>query len=337
MSTGLKWFAKIWAMAALAAVAFSCGVRAEIVIGVAVPGSGPKVEIGKEIRDGANAALSLINQKAGADGPVRLQIENDECTDEGGSIAARKLVAAQVAFVIGHPCSNSAIAAAKIYAAAGVVLLAIGARHPELTSKRAGPGIFRLDGRDDRQAVDTVAVLAERLSPAVGMAAKRIAIVHDRTAYARGLADGVAAGLRARNVASIFVETIVAGEKSYEELVIKLKSNNVDAVYFAGFPAEALVILNALRANAVSALFIGSDSAYESETWKQMGRKQLGEYAVMLPTPPANAGGVLVFWDGLRRNAGTDSVPVSADAWAKLFGTDANGDAKVPSFRAQTP
>ena len=55
------------------------------------------------------------------------------------------------AFVVGHPCSGSAVAAASLYGAAGIVFIAPGVRHPALTAKRAGMTVFRLAGRDDRQ------------------------------------------------------------------------------------------------------------------------------------------------------------------------------------------
>ena len=153
--------------------------------------------------------------------------------------------------VIGHPCSNAAIAAANLYARGQVPFVAIGPRAPELTAKPAGPAVFRIGGREDREAADTVAVFAPILSSV------RVAVVHDRTAMARGLAEAVASGLKRRGVSDIAIEAIVAGERDYGAQVQRLKSLNAGAIYFAGFPAEAALIFDGAKAAGLTARFIG--------------------------------------------------------------------------------
>ena len=233
-----------WATLALSLLTASAA-RAEVVIGVVLSSTGPKSELSDLIRDAAVA-------HAGPD--IRLLIEDDACTAEGGAAAAARLIAAKAAIVIGHPCSNAAAAAAKAYAASGIPFVANGPRHPRLTTKRAGPAIFRLGGRDDRQAADTVAVYAPIL---IG---EPIAVVHDRTAYARTLAEAVATGLRTHGVPNVTIDTIIAGERDYDALAVKLKAQGVKAVYFAGFPSEAAVVFDGLKRTGLTARFIGSDA-----------------------------------------------------------------------------
>jgi branched-chain amino acid transport system substrate-binding protein len=247
------------AMTAHVVMAFCCllalgfAARADIVIGVAVPKQGVKASYGATLVAAAQVEADRMGA-TGRYGAVILAIEDDQCTAAGGADAAVRLVAKKVAMVIGHPCSNAAIAAAGVYVRAGVALVAIGARHPDVTSKRAGSTVFRLGGRDDVQAADTAKFIQD------GARSGKTAIVHDRTVYARRLADGVAASLRKGIGAQVSVHPFVAGEKDYATVVAAVLATRPDTVYFAGFPIEGAIILKQLRAAGSTAHFIGCDA-----------------------------------------------------------------------------
>jgi branched-chain amino acid transport system substrate-binding protein len=245
----------ILATASFVAVAFCCVARADIVVGVAVPSLGPKVALAAIIRDTLTADAASLNDRGGINAQtVALSIEDDGCSAEGGAAVAAKFVAAQVALVIGHPCSNAAIAAAAIYARANIMFVAVGASHPALTAKRAGPAVFRLGGRDDRQAVETAALMA----PLV--AQERVAIVHDRTAYAKALAEGVTVALKTAGVTPTLSATLVASEKTYPILIAQLKAAQIQTIYFAGFPHEAELIISELHQAGVYSRVFGSET-----------------------------------------------------------------------------
>jgi branched-chain amino acid transport system substrate-binding protein len=280
------------------------------IVGLAVPSNGPKVAFGEQLVTVTRAAIAELNAAGGINGePLTLQIEDDGCTADGGATVAAKFIAAKVALVVGHPCSNAALAAAKAYAGSGTVFLAIGARHPDLTAKRAGAAIFRMGGRDDRQAADTVSEFIDRLK------GQRVAIVHDRTAYARNLADGVTAQFKAHGVTDIVTGTLVAGEKDYGALVAQLKAANPAAIYFAGFPNEAELVVNGLRANGVTALMIGCDALAGSSV-------QANGVHVMTP---------------VAHDATLQSVSSILSAWATAWAaatTDTVADAAAPGLEA---
>ena len=82
---------------------------------------------------------------------------------------------------------------------------------------------FRTCGRDDQQGAVAGTYLAEHFKD------KRIAFVHDKTPYGKGLADETLKALKAKGGAAVLVEGINPGEKDYSALVSKLKSANVDA------------------------------------------------------------------------------------------------------------
>ena len=227
---------------------------AEVVVGVAVPGTGLKAAAGRRIVDAATAQVATLNAEGGAGGQaLRLVLADDGCSETGGRDAAEALIEQGAVLVLGHPCDGAAMAAARVYAGAGVWFGAIGAQHPALTAKRAGPAIFRLTGSAGDHARDTAANIA---SVAAG---KRIAIVHDRTAYARKLADGVAAGLKAVGSPAELIDGLVAGEIQYTALAGRLVARGVEAVYFAGFAAERQILKRDLAAAGAKTLIIAND------------------------------------------------------------------------------
>ena len=117
--------------------------RADPTIVVAGPATGRHAETLAAMAEGA--------RRAGAGHAIRLIEVDDGCDAGRAEGAARLIVADKPDLVLGHPCPAAAIAAAKVYAASGVLFIALGVRHPDLTDKRAGPTIFRLAGRDDRR------------------------------------------------------------------------------------------------------------------------------------------------------------------------------------------
>jgi len=167
-------------------------------------------------------------RKAAAGAPIEIIDADDGCDAARAAGAARVIAAGRPALVIGHPCPGAAIAAARVYADAGVLFIALGVRHPALTDQRAGPTIFRLAGREDRQgraAADALIALAP---------SGRIAIVQDRTAYARGLTAAITAALGERRITPPAVVPIVAGRRDYDAEVARLRASPPDAVFFAG-------------------------------------------------------------------------------------------------------
>lgn len=224
---------------ALVLLAGPASVQADIVIAVATPLSGPREAEGRAMTQAAQWAVDEINAAGGAAGePLSVIAVDDGCDAERGRAAAQSLVVRKPAVVIGHPCAAAAIAGAKIYAAEGIVFIAAAPRHPQLTKPRAGPTIFRLAGRDDQQGPAAGRYLAS------AYAGRRVAIIHDRTRYARDLADGVRAAFVAAAVAIHGEFGIVAGDKDFSATIQAVQLQKVDAVFFAGFPTEAEALLN---------------------------------------------------------------------------------------------
>jgi branched-chain amino acid transport system substrate-binding protein len=277
-----------WAAVALLALAparaeHPAASPAKLLIGLAGPFSGPYAADGEEMRRAAEAAVAAIDGAGGLLGTrLVLEVVDDGCERTRAQAAAERLAALAPALVVGHSCASAALAAAPVYAQAGLVMITPGARHPDITARRAGPSIFRLAGREDAQGAAAAAHLRAHAKSG------RLAIVHDRTAVARRLAEATSSALAEAGAPPPLVLTIVAGEKDYGALAARLAQSRVEAVLFAGFPIEAGIVLRQLRAAGSAAMFLAPDFAATAELVSAAGSAAEG-LNVLLPFEPRRA------------------------------------------------
>lgn len=328
---------------ALAGVASWPAVAADVMIAVPGPETGPQAVLAREIRRGVDAAAQDINAKGGVLGE-RLSIKtfDDQCSEQGGRASAGAVIDAGAAVVIGHPCTNAALAAASSYAKARTLFFAPTVRHPALTSapEQATVGLtFRLAGRDDRQG-DAAADWLVAQSPS-----RAIAIVHDRTAYAKAIAEATEKRLKTLGLTPL-VLTIVAGHRDYPEITGPVLQKKIEALVFAGFPDEAAIVLTGLRSAGSAAAFLGSDTL-ATPSFAERAAADSGTVRVLYPANgmldlKARANTALEAWAQAVNASGSRdpavvqkqlrSAPVSTPQGDLAF--DAEGDLAGPSYVA---
>lgn len=215
--------------------------RAEILIGVPAPYTGPNGWFGEETERGAQLAVAELNAAGGLLGQqIRIIKADDYCDGEQAVAAANKLIAEGVDFVMGHECSGAAIPAARIYAKAGILMMTPGATSPLLTEQGL-VNVFRFPGRADRQGALAGSYLAERWG------SKRIAVLHDGQAFGRSIAEQVRGALNARGVREAMFEEMTPGLTDYEPVVAKIRSADIDVLYYGGYAPEAGLLIRQLR------------------------------------------------------------------------------------------
>ncbi len=335
---------RVVALAAVSGLAGTVPALAEGEIAIVGPMTGQYAATGAAMR----AAVAPSETRDDT-----VTFEDDACRADAAIATAHRLVAMKAAVVIGHPCSSAAIAAAPIYAAAGVPIISTGARHPDFTDKRAGPLVFRLAGRDDRQG----AVAAEFLARLAD--GKPVAILHDRTFAMSTLAATAAAALAAdagRQAASTATRPatqfpFVASELNYDALAARVAAvapgDGIGAVLFAGYPSEAVVILKALRAHGVSAPFVGVD-ALATREFGQLLTSERGQVFV-LASPDAvgpdaiaaRTAAAIGLWRQARAARPHDpaaaiTLSVESGGANERVAFDTKGDAPVPSYLVTT-
>lgn len=328
--------------ASLDAIA-AASAQAEIRVGLAVPLSGQMASVGTAMERALQAAIADANGRGGVLGQtLTLSVEDDGCATATAAGAAAQLIAQKPALVIGHPCSSAAAAAVPVYANSGVLLIAVGARHPDVTRANAKLPVpaLRLAGRDDRQGAAASAWL---IAHAPG---RRVAIIHDRTVYARGIADGATAALLALGVTPVAVLPIVAAKHDYDTSLVALRESSAEAVLFAGYPEEAGIVLAGMVRLGLSIPLIGSDSL-ATAAFAQRAATAPMAVQTLLPLAPSAAEdetrGAFEAWVAAAERLGAvdpealSNALRSAPVETRTLGEvrfDLNGDLETPAFAA---
>jgi len=254
-----------------------------IKVAVAGPQTGQYASLGTQMTTGGETAVADINAAGGVLGKkLKLQIGDDACDPKQAVAVANQMAGDNVALVAGHFCSGSSIPASNVYAESNLVMISPASTNPALTDKRAGPNIYRVCGRDDKQGEVAGAYLAKHFGD------KNIAIIDDKTAYGRGLANEVKKSLNAAGVQEVFRESITAGEKDYSALVSKLKRADVDALFIGGYHTEAGLILRQMRDQEMDAVLMGGDALVTQEYWSITGPAGEGTLMTFSPDPRRN-------------------------------------------------
>jgi branched-chain amino acid transport system substrate-binding protein len=251
-------------LAALAATAAD-DAQADIPIGFNSALTGPYAWVGEPHLAGTELAIADLNAKGGVLGePLQLSVADDGCNAELAPLAAEKLVSEAVAVAFGATCSGAAIPASKVYRRAGILMIEAGATNPKLTE--AGDGaVFRLVGRDDLQGTMGGDYLADRWG------SSNIAIVHDTSAFGKGLAEEVKKRLNERGVSEVLFTTYAPGAMDYSDLLDQLSGASIEVLYVGGYSPEAGLIIRQARDRKYGVQLVAGDALSTGEFWLVAG------------------------------------------------------------------
>jgi branched-chain amino acid transport system substrate-binding protein len=118
--------------------------------------------------------------------------------------------------------------------------------------------------------------------------ARTFAIVHDGQAYGKGIAEKARRRLNEHGVAGILFDAIEPGRADYSTLIDRLQAEAIDALYFAGYTAEAGLILRQARSRGYDLQMIGSDALISEYFWHVAGPAAVGVRFVSMADPRAN-------------------------------------------------
>jgi len=265
-----------------AAMALGAPAQAQVKVGVGGPITGPNATFGAQLKNGAdqwaadvNAAGGLLGQK------VEIVVGDDASKPEQGVSVANKFIADGVKFVIGHFNSGVSIPASEQYAEAGVVAISPASTNPKLT-ERGLSNVFRTCGRDDQQGLVAAEYISKHLK------GKKIAVVHDKTPYGKGLADETQKSMNKAGIKEVLYEGINPGEKDYSALVSKLKAANVDVLYYGGLHTEAGLLVRQMRDQGLKTVLFSGDGITDKEFWTIAGPGAEGTLMTFGPDPRKN-------------------------------------------------
>lgn len=254
----MKTFA-LSGIAVAAVLAVTGAAQAQVKIGVAGPLTGPNAAFGAQLKNGAEQAAADINAKGGINGQkIELVFGDDVSDPKQGVSVANKFVGDKVKFVIGHFNSGVTMPASEVYAENGVMMISPSATNPKIT-ERGLWNVFRTCGRDDQQGAVAADYIVKNAK------GKKVAIVHDKTTYGKGLADETQKAMNKAGVKEVLYEGVNTGEKDFAALVAKIKSSGAQIVYWGGLHTEGGLIARQLRDGGVQATLMSGDGIASDE------------------------------------------------------------------------
>ncbi len=269
-------------MAATVALVGTVSARADITIATAGPMTGQYASFGEQMRRGAEMALRDINAAGGVLGQkLRLEVGDDACDPKQAVAVANAMASKGIKLMAGHFCSGSSIPASNVYSEENILQISPASTNPKLT-ERGLDNVFRVCGRDDQQGLVAGNFLADKFG------SMKIAIVHDKTAYGKGLADETRKTLNGRGVRETMYEAYTAGEKDYTALVSKLKRNKIDVLYVGGYHTEAGLMVRQMREQGMSTRLVSGDALVTNEYWSITGPAGQGTLMTFSPDPRKN-------------------------------------------------
>jgi branched-chain amino acid transport system substrate-binding protein len=252
---------------------------ADVTIATVGPITGSLAALGEQYKRGAEMAVADINAAGGINGEkLVLEIGDDACDPKQAVATANQMASKGVKFVAGHLCSGSSIPASKVYEEEGILQISPASTNPDFTDK-GGWNVARVCGRDDAQGAVAAAFIAKTF------AGKKVAVIDDKSAYGKGLADVTRNQLKAANFEVALSESYNPGEKDYTALVSKMKDAGVEAIYIGGYHPEEGIIARQMAEQGLKAQIISGDSMNNIEFWTIAGNAGEGLIFTFAPEP----------------------------------------------------
>ena len=247
-------------------------------LGLVVPTAADAGPVAQSMRRAADMAVGDWSLRLGR--RIELIVKEDAFDPRQAVVTAESFVQEGVWGVVGHIYSSTSISASAVYHEAGVPLVAPTATHPRLTAQ-GFDNVFRVSGRDDQQALVAAEFVVLRVK------ARRVAVVHDRTEYGRGLVETFRRELARRAARPVVAEESLAqGDRDFTTQVARLREARPDAVYFGGIFREAGHLVRQCRQAGVQAAFVSGDAVLDPEFVSLAGEEAAaGAYLTFAPDP----------------------------------------------------
>ena len=224
-----------------------------IKIALVGPTTGPVAQYGDMQMMGAKMAVERINAAGGVDGQMlEAVVLDDVCEPKQAVAAANKVVNQGIKYVVGHLCSGSTQPASDIYEDEGILMITPASTSPAIT-ERGFKMIFRTIGLDSQQGPVAGRYIANTIKPA------KMAVIHDKQQYGQGIAGEVKKTVESMGINVVLFEGVNKDQKDFSALITKMKSADVDFVYYGGYHPELGLILRQSREQGFTARFMGPE------------------------------------------------------------------------------
>ncbi len=271
----------------LAPLACAQGAVREVLIGYVAPMDDPDASSGagaaQMALDEANAASIRIGGEAVT---FKLLLQNDKADPRSAEQIARYLSKTGVVAVVGHWTSTTSIAAAPIYAEAGIAQLA-----PISWSKRftlaPGSSHFQGVGSDDMAMAYAVGYLSEHVHPRLVM------VIDDKAPLGVSMADSFERYAKAAGIETSRHSVSTQTSDFNPQLQIA-KTIRPDMILFTGRGAQSAAIARNLKRMGVSSGLMMTGPVVSTDFLAKINYSNEDLYAIV-PGPPMDGSKIQAF------------------------------------------
>jgi branched-chain amino acid transport system substrate-binding protein len=211
----------------------NAGDTGPINVGITGPFTGPYADPGIAIRNAGELAIADINAAGGINGrQLKAFNADDACDAQQGVQAAQKLLTQKIIAIVGGYCSGASIPESDtLHRNGDLPFITAASSNPKFTDQ-GYDNVFRMVSRDDAEAPADVSFMKEFLH------ASKIAIMHDNTTYAKGVADSAKQAAQASGMTVTYFDAITPGQKDYTAALVKVGSTHPDVLFYTGYYPE---------------------------------------------------------------------------------------------------
>jgi branched-chain amino acid transport system substrate-binding protein len=209
------------------------GATGPILVGITGPFTGAYADPGTAIRNAGELAIADINAAGGINGrKLQALSEDDACDAQQGTQAAEKLLTEKIIAIVGGYCSGASIPESDILHRSGdLPFITAASSNPKFTDQ-GYDNVFRMVSRDDAEAPADVSFMKDWLK------ASKIAILHDNTTYAKGVADSAKSSAAAAGITVTYFDAITPGEHDYTAALVRIGTTHPDVLFYTGYYPE---------------------------------------------------------------------------------------------------
>ena len=221
-----------------------------IKIGFFGPRTGRVYMYGELAMNGADLVYQQVNARGGIHGRKIVTVrEDDECKNEGGIAAAKKLIHQHQVFMInGGGCSNPALAARDEVEANKVPMVVLDAVADGVS--KGATWIF--------QPGPTASVeSAAQVDFAKGQGAKKVAVVWQNDAWGKSRFEPLMEKLKKEGITPVAVEEMTGEQNDATAVVLKVQKAGADAVIDVLYPKPSVVFMRDAVKFGYKPLYIG--------------------------------------------------------------------------------
>lgn len=271
------------AIVVAAVVVAGCGAESEtsdgkqiINIGHVGPLTGPISHLGKDNERGAGLAVDEANELDlvidGVPIQFRLLSEDDEANPQKATVVAQKLVDSNIVGVVGHLNSGTTIPASTIYFNSGIPQVSPSATAITYTHQDYQTA-HRVMANDEQQGK----VLGDYAVKTLG--AMGIAIIDDRSAYGKGLADEFESAIKDAGGKILTREFTDITKTDFTAILTKIKGLNPDLIFYGGMDSQAGPMMKQIKNLGLTSLFLAGDGVQTTQFMVLAGAEGEGAYA----------------------------------------------------------